>query len=378
MNKDVISYKRNLSGSFLILSEEGSISEFDEGLLLRNREKGLLPMQRCSVDGSVQYWYNITGRQSLENLLGLQNMGRKRMEQVIRNLCDRVNWMERHLIDQDCLRLEAETIFLDYASGEFCFLACPRGRLPLSESFRGLMEYLLTRIDHKDELLVKMAYGLYEKSLEEGFVIPDLREMITEEKEAEEITLMEEIHPSAEVVEENAPEAEAFHGDPTEDNRRDWPLTAALRKLLGKFRKRLADHRVQQPEEALFFTYDEEAAASEETKEPLHQPTVLLTAAAAGPEGLLIYEGSENFTSLRLREGLQKLGSGIDADLQIPKESVSHYHAAIEGKGEAYYIEDLNSTNGTFLNGEPLAYKEKRLLKRNDLVRFGDVRYRFV
>ena len=47
-------------------------------------------------------------------------------------------------------------------------------------------------------------------------------------------------------------------------------------------------------------------------------------------------------------------------------------------RSQEFYIEDLNSTNGTFVNDEVLAYKEKKLLKSNDIVRFADVKYRFV
>ena len=49
----------------------------------------------------------------------------------------------------------------------------------------------------------------------------------------------------------------------------------------------------------------------------------------------------------------------------------------LDHDGETYYIEDLNSTNGTFVNDEPLAYKERRKLNSNDMIRFADVRYRF-
>ena len=66
-----------------------------------------------------------------------------------------------------------------------------------------------------------------------------------------------------------------------------------------------------------------------------------------------------------------------DINMLIQADTISQLHARIDHDGETYYIEDLNSTNGTFVNDEPLAYKERRKLNSNDMIRFADVRYRF-
>ena len=42
-----------------------------------------------------------------------------------------------------------------------------------------------------------------------------------------------------------------------------------------------------------------------------------------------------------------------------------------------YYLEDLNSTNGTYLNGEPIAYHQQRRLCKNDRILFGAEEYLF-
>ena len=54
-----------------------------------------------------------------------------------------------------------------------------------------------------------------------------------------------------------------------------------------------------------------------------------------------------------------------------------NYDLEVNGLPVELYIEDLNSTNGTFINEEPLAYKEQRKLDLNDIVQFADIRYRF-
>ena len=61
----------------------------------------------------------------------------------------------------------------------------------------------------------------------------------------------------------------------------------------------------------------------------------------------------------------------------IEAQGVSRLHARISRQEMRYYLEDLNSTNGTYLNEVPLEYHQKKELCRNDRVRFGLEEYLF-
>ncbi|MDE6700150.1 MAG: FHA domain-containing protein, partial [Acetatifactor sp.] len=60
-----------------------------------------------------------------------------------------------------------------------------------------------------------------------------------------------------------------------------------------------------------------------------------------------------------------------EVDLVLEDESVSRLHARIYVEDRIVYLEDLNSTNGTFKNGLRLQPYEKRRLEEGDEVRFG-------
>ena len=64
-------------------------------------------------------------------------------------------------------------------------------------------------------------------------------------------------------------------------------------------------------------------------------------------------------------------------DACLKSAAVSRIHARIVREGEEYLIEDLNSKNGTWVDGELLNYKERRKLKKNDRIRFADEEYIF-
>ncbi len=64
-------------------------------------------------------------------------------------------------------------------------------------------------------------------------------------------------------------------------------------------------------------------------------------------------------------------------DFTIKDMTVSRLHAEIDSDEKGIMITDLNSTNGTYLNGELLVPKEKYLLNEGDTVVFGQVSYVF-
>ena len=68
---------------------------------------------------------------------------------------------------------------------------------------------------------------------------------------------------------------------------------------------------------------------------------------------------------------------GRDANCEaiIPDTSLSRRHARFFVKDKALFVEDLGSTNGTFVNGEQLK-TEPRLVRYNDIVRFDILEFK--
>ena len=60
-----------------------------------------------------------------------------------------------------------------------------------------------------------------------------------------------------------------------------------------------------------------------------------------------------------------------EADLVLEDLSISRLHARIVKEEDGYYLEDMNSTNGTFKNGLRMQPYEKRKLEEGDEITFG-------
>ena len=67
--------------------------------------------------------------------------------------------------------------------------------------------------------------------------------------------------------------------------------------------------------------------------------------------------------------GSTVVGRAIECDLRLDDTYVSQQHARIFGKNGSWYVEDLGSTNGTFVNEQRLA--APAMLAAGDRIRVG-------
>ncbi|MDX1386519.1 MAG: GGDEF domain-containing protein, partial [bacterium] len=71
-----------------------------------------------------------------------------------------------------------------------------------------------------------------------------------------------------------------------------------------------------------------------------------------------------------LGEGETVWGRSQDADVLVEDEAISRYHFKIKVKDKIATIEDLNSTNGTFVNGNRV---KQHVLQPNDKIQISSV-----
>lgn len=92
--------------------------------------------------------------------------------------------------------------------------------------------------------------------------------------------------------------------------------------------------------------------------------------AAANPEAttvsLLLQDGSSR--TYLVHEGSNILGRSNDSDFRLPDTGVSRQHAEITWDGQVAVLVDLQSTNGTTVNDEPV---ENWMLADGDVITLG-------
>ncbi|RJQ53270.1 MAG: FHA domain-containing protein [Actinobacteria bacterium] len=66
---------------------------------------------------------------------------------------------------------------------------------------------------------------------------------------------------------------------------------------------------------------------------------------------LLVHPGDGDTKRLRLHDNFS-IGRAADSDLVLDNQFVSHHHAKIMAASDGFVLQDLDSTNGTFLDGQ--------------------------
>ncbi|WP_376788646.1 FHA domain-containing protein [Thermoflexus sp.] len=94
---------------------------------------------------------------------------------------------------------------------------------------------------------------------------------------------------------------------------------------------------------------------------------------------LVITEGQLAGQRWPVDQEVMLIGRGETCDLVLPERQISRQHARLKREADGYYIEDLGSKNGTFLNGQLLAPFTPQRLKDGDEIALAlCVRIRFV
>jgi hypothetical protein len=73
---------------------------------------------------------------------------------------------------------------------------------------------------------------------------------------------------------------------------------------------------------------------------------------------------------IELAEGELTIGRSPECTIQLPRTMVSRRHAQVSFRNEEYHLEDLGSTNGTYVNGIKVV---KCVLRNNDQIDIGGV-----
>ena len=133
----------------------------------------------------------------------------------------------------------------------------------------------------------------------------------------------------------------------------------------------------EKAEEFCDFYEEEETETKKEEQEAFGQ-TTLLRGGTPGEFPVLISIHSDLRDNMILDKEKMIVGKMKgQVDLPLNLSTISRIHASLECRPDGNFLTDLNSTNGTFLNGEQLEANESRELHTGDEIFFAGAGYYF-
>lgn len=375
---------RNLNCNYerILLDTSPEEKRYQYCIISRGGIKGLLPCSLRYINSQAYLYYDISSKQNVQQLYDKRPMTRQWLRLFLLGMRQMREELSRFLLDEQHILWFPGEIFQDLENDAFSFLYVPY--YEEDNGFGKLLEFMIEHIDYKDETLVECVYHMYEQFVKNGWsylqhqIFKDAE--VLEHSEEGECAAEETINfqeagdvnnceAATEYVGAQMMPVMAGEGMVEKDGKKE------KRGIRAAFRnKKQKDKELRDGYESIMQREMEGYAVAEE---PIYE---------AEDWGRTIYieqsgEETEIVHALYTREGrllmqLDKTPITIgkkkeDADIVIEDISVSRLHAKIVQKENTYYIEDMNSTNGTFKNGLRLEPYEKRELDIGDEIRIG-------
>lgn len=371
-------YLRSLNSNYerILLDKKPEERKYQYCILSRGGIKGLLSCSLRYINGLAYLYYDISSKQNITQIYDRRVIRRKWMKDFFWSMRHIRLELSRFLLDESNILWYPQQIFQDLENNIFSFLYVPYHEG--ENGFLQLLEYFVEHIDYEDEALVECVYKMYEQfeNVGEAYlqekIFADVKLIEGEvgdnapENHTSENTLIQEQVISQEGSTEKCVDIATtekrgkkglrsiFDIKKKKDVRDDYDR--ALQLTMGGYA--VAEEIPYEEEEWGQTIYIEEDTAP---KERIHR---LCT-----PDGRMV---------VQLDRATLTIGKKKDeADFVLEEISISRIHARIIKEQDGIYLEDLNSTNGTFKNGLRMQPYEKRKLEEGDEIRFGKKEFVF-
>lgn len=405
MNQLKTEYKRDFKNNYMLISfeeeEEADIEKYEFKMLENNYISGLMKFKLVKDNEKTIFCYDITSKQSLSRILEYKPIGLEDIKKIVLGIIRAITNMERFLLGTCGLLLNTDYIYADPESLDLalCYLPCIKEEM--QSKLSDLFAQILAKIDQNDHEGVVLAYSLYQESLKDNCVFSDLLSIMNKHNKNTKKEILLKIadaeHNKEDVYEsDKAKSIESKTKDRVEIfsikslfrmKKEKAKVNSPIQESKNSYKKKKKEE--SPPEEELDEENEEwlelfenskstERSNTYEEKDCTH--TVLLSEASENKADYILKSSDKTVEDIKISYFPFIIGKQERiCDYIIKSEMVSRLHLRIDkDRGEKFSIRDLNSLNGTKLEGRLLDNEEVAELSLGNEVEIADLRYMFV
>ncbi len=434
-----VCYRRQMGQNEMMICVDSRREECYETRMMKYNEiPGLLKFAFRRMDDKCWFCYQITSCQPLARLVETQTLKAEPLRQLLHGMIQTFQGLGEYLLSEEQILLEPEFLYIDLDDWTPRLCLMPGKEGDFTREFSQLLQFLLEKTDHRDKEAVALIYGLYRESLKENYGFetfwerladPEHKDAEQEEREEHSWSQKEEVRepePALELDEKEAPAAGQslmwgayFLSIPFlalfllwiwKGRQGLWQyglvfgigstVLAAVLSFLSLVRqdtgsavkrlqkdkgnRRKSEKNEDVPSWAMIFEAEEEGEGNEQEKPSevsLEEDCTHTTLLWSQPKQeecfcLVSVDGKNENIAIRYYPFLIGKQENL-SDHVLNRDTVSRLHIRLDREDEICHLTDLNSTNGTSVNGRRLEANETVALSLGDEIVIADQRFRF-
>ncbi len=160
-------FVRDLHNHYIVLKGiEGKAAAYGTRMLLNNQIPGLLKTELRCIDQTDLFYYDITSKKSLTAFCENKSLNYSELKNILAGMLKVIENSGNYLLSENDFIIDPNYIFISGDSLEIGFCHLPGSQEQIQEQLSRLMEYLMNKVDYKDEAAVVLIYAMYKATKE--------------------------------------------------------------------------------------------------------------------------------------------------------------------------------------------------------------------
>lgn len=413
MDLDNVRYKNEPGHNYLILTGEDNekFTGYRCKMIEKNSIECFNEVHIEYVDNIPEYYYDISSMQSLVDMFDGRKINYDDVRSIVTGIKKLCEVCGEYLLKMDEILLEPEYIYVNpqTMTPKFCYF--PGNPHTVKEGIISISRFFLEVVEHNDKNSVEYVYNLYCECVKDDFLIN--KWVDTELNSGSDKFMIDRKQPAAAVNENMLSQEDVIvtsrKFDMINDNISGKKIFAVIIVCIiimaavyfsdssyfiacgivmaifaGGYMFLCSRDGVEDNHDNNYDDYEEhytyeskedEVVEDEGDSDEEDMETVLMSVDLKEVNYLICKNTGMRFDIMTFPYSIGTMKQRND--LYPESDKVSRVHARIVREKNEILLEDMNSKNGSFVNGSRLEPYEKRKIKYGDVIRIADVEYIF-
>lgn len=366
--------KKDGNKNFMIIKDiKVDENDYKLKMIKKNNIENIMPITIRAMDGEKQLYYNVTDYVSVRAMFSRKKMSGRDLYNMINDINKLSGSVKEYLLDLNDFLFDADYIYVNKRTGNYSFCYCPNTYEDVQQNMRKIFDQILEYIDHNNKPAVLIAYGIQQITINDSFTVQDLYKCARENYKENKYIKKTEEKVNGEYDKNNI----VINAD---KNVYVKPFEAKKRNLFRKIVEKLKGKNNYEDEDELMEGLTDKEDIKEKIKKETEEindyeeSTMLLTSTGIINKITLKEISEQGSMEIEPKSYPCILGkSQQSSDYIVDSPVVSRVHLRISEEMSNYYVEDLNSTNGTYVNGKKLEPHKPEEINVGDQITIADV-----